>query len=157
MSDLNFTLSFSRAYAPSQFSKHTTFGSRAYTRMPGQNNIAQKIDTLDELSNLNFFRMQHKSEMVGEKTINQWYELFQTLTIRIENNEVVGVTSIVVNVRRLFHELIKFIEVHIRKELGREVADGETLAIEECRLSEREPTDNFFKKPNCIYVFDPAF
>ena len=125
--------------------------------MPRQNDVAQEVDTLVEFSDLNLFGMQRQGEMVGQKSTNHWYELFQRFTIRIKNNKVVGVASVVTDVQSLFHELVKFVQIHVRKKLRRKVSNRQTLAAKEWPWPQGETIDNFPEQPNCICVFDPAF
>jgi len=52
----------------------------------------------------------------------------------------------------MFHKLIQFIHVDIRKKLRSEIAYRQTLIIKECRLSGCKTLDNLTEQPHSILV-----
>lgn len=67
-----------------------------------------------------------------------------------DNREVIGITEIVFHVQTMLHKLIKFIQVHVREELGSQVPDRYPLSVAVA------PHDGFYE-PERVLIRDALF
>ncbi len=61
--------------------------------------------------------------MIGQERLYTWKQILQVFPVRRDNNEVIGIPSIMLYMKRMFHKLIELIHIDVRKQLACQIAN----------------------------------
>ena len=86
---------------------------------------SEESDSLVGALEIYLFRMELKPETLGQESPDRSNRPLETFAILVDQDEIVHVPSIVPDLQSLFHENIEIVEVEVRENLAREVADRE--------------------------------
>ncbi len=114
---------------PIDRSKETVFRSAVNIRAMRLDNRSQEPHSLRIMLEIDLVRVQFERERRHELVSDRRNEGSQVFPVLMDDHEVIDVTAVEPASQFLFHEMIKVVEVHVAEELGRQVADGEPLAL----------------------------
>lgn len=114
-----------------QFAKHSGFRFRSQEPIAIEADQTEKIHSLTRPPDGNLPGMKVETERSAQEIAENGDELLEKLPVFRNNDKVVGIPGIVSELELLLHELIEFIQVHIREELRGQIADRETLETEQ--------------------------
>jgi len=107
-----------------------------------KDDISEKVDTVVEFSDGDFFRVQLQRKPVVQETRDRLDQVFQICAIGCDDGKVVRIAGILFYLEIVFDKLVKLVHVGIREKLRGEIADRQSFAIKEGRLRRREtPND----------------
>jgi hypothetical protein len=83
---------------------------------------AEEIDTRSERFDKAFVRMKVELQFLFQEQSHIWDCSLEVVSVRVEDDEVVGVAEVVLCFECVLHVLVKFVHINIDEKLGGEVA-----------------------------------
>ena len=114
--------------------------------MVGQENDTEEIDSLAVLPDGDFPGVQRESEPVSQKGRDGWKRPLERRDILRNDHEIVGVADVVAYAQIVLDELVEFVEVDVREELRRQVADGDARPVPRSRRRAWEALHDVFQE-----------
>ncbi len=91
--------------------------------------IAEKVQTLRESTNLNLPRMEPEPTLLPEPLFDERDEKRKIFRIFMENHGVIRISEIMPDTEPVFDKMIKCIQIDIREQLARQIADRDSAGL----------------------------
>lgn len=131
-----------------KFSKHAVPCFRPEQNVSRSYDIAQEVDTLVKFPDRNFIWVKCKTKTFFQEKLHWFNKGFEILFVARNDQKVVRISEIIFYFQFAFYEMIKFIHVHICKELGSEVSDRNAAS-----WGGRKTFDDSVEQKYAIWVF----
>lgn len=114
------------AVYPLDFYKEIGFNPLAGVDAMRLDEGSEEGDSLGKMLKIHLPRMESEFQVFGEKQSDFCYRFLEIFTVLVDEDEIIDVSSVVTNFEFFLDECVEFMEVEIRENLTREVADRET-------------------------------
>jgi len=108
--------------------------------------------------------MKPQMQPLRQKSNGLFTNIHKRASILRKERKIISVPYIPLHSQRLFHEPVKFVEVHVRKYLARDVADGNTARFNSSlslslslSKTERITANDFRKKQERTFILHSSF
>ena len=95
--------------------------------MMRQRDVSEKISALSQFPQNYFPWVEVECETFTKKTSNHWKQRDELHWIVMHEDEIIRVSDVEWDSKLLFYEMIQFVQIHVRKQLRRQIPDGDAL------------------------------